>query len=128
MLISSDGCPPIILLINRSCKANEGIAKVFLPLLISNVVFYLPEGLIDFFEALDERGVNVELKIVLCGFQRFQLFFDIVQSSAFEVLGFDLEDGDLVNELTKRDRGKDILDRFCFDSRLGELVLVRRVH
>jgi len=46
--------------------------------LIPNGVFYLPEVLINFLEALDECGVNVELKIVQCGFKSLQLFFDIL--------------------------------------------------
>ena len=72
-----DGCPAIVLLINRTSKMNEGIVKAFLPFLIPNVIFYLPEVLIDLFEALDERGVHVELEIVQFGFQSFQFFFDV---------------------------------------------------
>ena len=87
---------------------NEGFTKALLPLLIPNVVFYLPEFLIDLFEALDERGVNVELKIVQCGFQGFQLFFDILQSSALKVLGLDLEAAMLVEVQKKNKAFKDL--------------------
>ena len=66
------------MLIDRSCKANEGFTKALPSLLIPNIVFYLPEVLIDLFEALDERGVKVELKIVQCRFQGFQFFFDVL--------------------------------------------------
>ena len=45
---------------------NEGVIEAFLSFLFPNVVFYLPEVLIDLFEAFDERGVNVELEIVQC--------------------------------------------------------------
>jgi hypothetical protein len=48
---------------------NEVFAKALLPLLIPNILFYLSEALIDFLEAFDERGVNVEVEIVECGFK-----------------------------------------------------------
>ena len=52
-------CPSIILLIDGSCQANERLTKALLAFLITNIVFYLPEILIDRFEALDERGVDI---------------------------------------------------------------------
>ena len=89
------------MLIDRSCQANEGFAEVLLSLLIPNVVFYLPEILIDLFEAPDKRGFNVELKIDQCGFKSLRLLFDGISSSALKMLGLDLENSDLVNELTQ---------------------------
>jgi len=64
-------------LINRTCKAYEGISKVLVVFFIANVVFDLPEGLIDLLEALDEGGVNVDLKFVECALKGLQLFLDI---------------------------------------------------
>ena len=66
-----DGCPTIVLLVDRSSKANKIFAKTFLPFLIPYVIFYLPKILIDFFEALNEFGVNVDLKIVQSCCQSF---------------------------------------------------------
>lgn len=103
---------------------NKVFAKVFLPLLITNIVFYLPEILIDRLEALDERGANVELKIVESGFKSIQLFLYIHQSGALKMLGLNLENGDFVNELTQGDRGKNVLDLLWFDCRLRSYKLV----
>ena len=79
--------------------------------------------MIDLFEALDKSGIKIELKIVQCGFQSVQFFFDILKSSTLKVLGLDLEDGDLVNEFTQRDGGKDVLDWLWLDCRPSRSVL-----
>ena len=52
----------------------------------------------------------MERKVAQIAFKCVQLLFDILQSGYLKILGFDLEDGDLVNEFTKRDRCKKVLD------------------
>ena len=105
---------------------NEGVAKALLTLVISNGIFDLPKLLIDLFESSYEFGVNVELEIVECGVESFQFFSNIVQSLAVKVLCFDLEDGDLVNEFSQRDRGKNVLEWLWLDCILRSFQCLAR--
>jgi len=85
-------------------------------------VFYLLEILISFLEALDERRVSVELETMECGLQGIWLCLDFRQSSGLIVLTLDVKNPDLVNALTQRDWGKNVLDWLRLDSRVCHSV------
>ena len=58
----------IVFFVDRACKVNKGFIKYFLSFQIPNIIFYLPEVLIDLFEALDECVVNFQLETFKCDF------------------------------------------------------------
>ena len=53
-----------MLLIHRSGQVNEGFTKDVPPFLFTDVVFDLPEHLIELFEPLDQCGLKNERKAI----------------------------------------------------------------
>ena len=74
-----DGCPPIVLLIDRPGKVDKGFTKALLALLIPNGIFYLPEIGIDLHEALNELWINLKIQSIQCFFESCQLLLHILQ-------------------------------------------------
>lgn len=88
---------------------NESFTKILLSRLISNIFFYPLKILIYFHEALDERGLNTEIEILKHGFECVKLCLCILQSSSLKMMNLDLENSDLVNQLSWRYWSKEVL-------------------
>ena len=99
--VALDGGPSIIVLVNRSGELDEAWAKVLIPFVFTDLIFNLPKLLVDGLQGLDQCRLNAEIQLAQGCLQGFEFLGAVLLSLATQLVGFDCQDCDLVNQLTQ---------------------------
>ena len=90
-----DGCPLIILLVDRPGQLNELFPKVLTMLMAADVVFDGPQGLVDTLEPVIVFGEQLHSRFFQDVPKQAQFMVDIDLALALEVFRLNFQNGDL---------------------------------